>query len=149
MNTTLRINLFALATCVAGCATSAGPSQTPAEQPAQSPRPHSTGEVTKAPLTYTPEVRKSSHADDRLFNDMTHAIGGVDFYDRVVYPKATTRVLTRIEVITPYDNHQTGIERWTIQHDGDTSASYVVRFMPDGKGGTDFAVSKDKGVSTP
>src|SRR5262249_37812615 len=101
-----------------------------------------------AQLKYAADVRKSSFASDRLFNDLTHAIGGVDFADRVSFPNVTTRILVRIEVITPYDNHQTGMERWTIQHDGGTTASYIVRFVPDGKGGTNFAVSKDKGTPT-
>jgi len=75
---------------------------------------------------------------------MTRAIGGVDFVGRILFPTATQRVLVRVEVVVPYDNRQTGIERWTIQHDGNVNASYIAHFSPDGKGGTNFAVSRDK-----
>jgi hypothetical protein len=132
-----------------GCATPATAPQPhtavpPLTQP-QGARPP----ITKVPLTYTPEVRKSSDADDRLFNDMLHGIGGVDFYDRVQFPQATVRILVRIDVLVPYNNHQTGIERWTIQHEGDATASYIATFRPDGKGGTYFGVGKDIGKATP
>ena len=94
-------------------------------------------------LTYTPEVRKMSYADNRLFHDMLSQIGGVGFADQAFFPDAKIRTITKIEVIVPYDNRQTGIERWTIQHDGQDSCSYTVKFIPDGVGGTTFAVQKD------
>src|SRR5215831_7572309 len=135
----LQLAVLVSAVMLAGCATTAAPPQP------QGSGANSRAAVTRAPLSYTPEVRKSSYADDRLFQDMIHALGGVDFVDRVMFPKATQRALIRIEVITPYHSGQAGVERWTIQHDADTTASYIVRFIPDPKGGTTFAVSKDKG----
>jgi hypothetical protein len=94
-------------------------------------------------LTYTPEVRKMSYADNRLFHDMLNQIGGVGFADQAIFPDAKIRTITKIEAIVPYDNRKTGIERWTIQHDGQDSCSYIVKFIPDGGGGTTFAVQKD------
>ena len=144
MRNTARI-LFALflSAHIAVCASSVGPPKGPPAretQAARNPKPT----ATTAPLVYSPKVRKSSYADDRLFRDMTRAIGGVDFVGRILFPTATQRVLVRVEVVVPYDNRQTGIERWTIQHDGNVNASYIAHFSPDGKGGTNFAVSRDK-----
>jgi hypothetical protein len=150
MKDAVRINIaLTLILGTTGCATTAAPPQPRAAAPPPAQTQRVAPNVTRAPLTYTPEVRKLSGADDRPFSDMSHAIGGVDFYDRVQCPQATTRTLVRIDVIVPYSNHQTHIERWTIQHDGEVTASYIARFMPDGKGGTNFAVGKDTGKVTP
>ena len=97
-------------------------------------------------LSYTPEIRKMSYADDRLFRDMLNAIGGVKFADEVSFPNVKERKITAIEAIVPYDNRKPGIERWTIQHDGQDTCSYMVRFIPDGRGGTTFTVQKDTGT---
>jgi hypothetical protein len=98
---------------------------------------------SSAKLAYTPEIRKMSSADDRLFRDLLNAIGGVKFADEVSFPDAKQRKITAIETIVPYDNRKPGSERWTIQHDGQDFASYLVRFNPDGRGGTTFTVQKD------
>ena len=96
-------------------------------------------------LTYTPEIRKMSYADNKLFRDLLSAIGGVKFADEVSFPNAKERRITGIEAIVPYDNHKTGVERWTVQHDGQDTCLYIVRFIPDGHGGTQFTVQKDDG----
>ena len=100
--------------------------------------------TSRSKLTYAPEVRKMSYADDRLFRDLLNAIGGVKFADEVSFPNAKERRITAIEALVPYDNRKTGIERWTIRHDGQDSCSYLVRFIPDGRGGTTFTVQKEK-----
>ena len=100
-------------------------------------RPNST-------MTIPPEVRKMSYADDRLFRDLLTGIGGVGFADVTMYPRAKQKALTRIEVLTPYDNKKTGVERRQIQHDGQDTAAYLVNLIPDGRGGTSFTVRKDR-----
>ena len=102
--------------------------------------------TSSSKLTYAPEIRKMSSADDRLFRAMLNAIGGVKFADEVSFPNAKERKITAIETIVPYDNRKTGIERWTIQHDGQDTSSYMVKFIPDGRGGTTFTVQKDTGT---
>jgi hypothetical protein len=114
------ILIAALAVFIAGCATTSSSS-----------------------LAYTPDVRKMSYADNRLFRDLLSAIGGVKFADEVSFPNAKTRTITKIEAVVPYDNRQTGVERWTIQHDGQDSCTYLVKLIPDGRGGTSFTVQKD------
>jgi hypothetical protein len=94
-------------------------------------------------LTYTPEIRKMSYADNKLFRDMLTGIPGVKFVDEVIFPNAKERQITQIEAIVPYDSHKTGVERWTVQHDGRDTCSYIVRFIPDGRGGTTFAVQAE------
>lgn len=103
-----------------------------------------TGCVTtsSSKLTYTPEVRKMSYADNRLFHDVLNAIGGVKFADEQFFPNAKERRITGIEAIVPYDNRKTGVERWTIQHDGQDSCPYLVKFIPNGRGGTQFTVQR-------
>jgi len=100
-------------------------------------------EPSYAMLTCAREVRKMSLADDTLFRDMLGGIGGAGFSDTVRYPKAKSRIVTKIEVIVPYDNVKTGIERWTIVHDGNQSTAYILYFVPDGRGGTKFGVKLD------
>jgi hypothetical protein len=105
--------------------------------------------ASSSKLLYTPEVRKASFASDRLFRDLLNAIGGVKFADEVSFPEAKERRITRIESIVPYDNRQTGVERWTVQHDGRDTCSYMVKFFPDGRGGTRFTVQKEQGTTSP
>lgn len=96
-------------------------------------------------LKVAPEVRKSSQADAVLFRDLQSAVGGVGFMDQVVYPDAKERVLVRIEVTSPDGSDgASGAERWFIQHDGADTVSYLVTFTPDGRGGTFFAVEKER-----
>jgi hypothetical protein len=100
-------------------------------------------------LTCSPEVRKMSYADNRLFRDMLNAISGVGFFDEVLFPNAKERKVIKIQAIVPYDNRKTGVEYWTVQHDGQDSCSYIVNFIPDGRGGTTFTVKKDEGTVKP
>ena len=101
--------------------------------------------MSSSSLTYTPEIRKMSDADNRLFHDLLTQMGGVKFADEVMFPNAKSRAIVKIEVIVPYDNQKTGIEHWTVQHDGLDTCVYIVKFIPDGSGGTQFTVQKDKG----
>jgi hypothetical protein len=103
--------------------------------------------TSSSSLSYTPEVRKMSYADNRLFGNLLSGIGGAAFTDEVFFPNAKERRITRIEAIVPYDNQKTGVERWTIQHDGQDSCSYILKFIPDGSGGTQFTVRKDTGTT--
>jgi len=84
-----------------------------------------------------------SAADDRLFRDVFGGPGGVGFADRVMFPQARAKKITKIEVVVPYDNHHPGSERWTVEHDGRDSCAYLVKFLPDGHGGTTFSTQKD------
>jgi hypothetical protein len=95
-------------------------------------------------LTYTPEIRHQSYADDRLFADLLNAIGGVGFADKVYYPDATERKIVKIEVVVAYDNQNTGIENWMIDHGTAGVSVYTITLVPDGQGGTNFGVRKDK-----
>jgi hypothetical protein len=97
----------------------------------------------EAKMTIQPGVREQSTADESLFRDVLTQRGGVGYADFVLYPTSAQKTLTSIQVITPYDNHKTGVERWTIQHDGHDSCTYLVKFIPDGHGGTTFTVQKD------
>ena len=101
-----------------------------------------------AKLTWTGDVGKKTYADQTLFRDVLAGKGGIGYADYVLFPDAKEKKLTNIEVIVPYDNHKTGIERWTIEHDGQGSCSYIVKFIPDGNGGATFTVQKDN-VSKP
>jgi len=108
-----------------------------------------------------------SCADNTLFRDVLNGIGGVGFADQTFFPNAKERRITKIDVIVPYSYHRpnsafglvgilaaqphdapkTGVERWTIQHDGQDTYSYIVKFIPDGFGGTQFSVQKDDGTA--
>ena len=46
--------------------------------------------------------------------------------------------------VTPYDNSQTGHEKWYVQHDGREVVIYNITFTPDGKGGTKFSVHRER-----
>jgi hypothetical protein len=94
-------------------------------------------------ITIAPEVRKMSMTDEILFRDLLTKPGGVTHADMVLYPRSKKKALTRIEVLTPYDNHQTGQERWIVEHEGGDTTAYLVRLIPDGHGGTTFTVQRD------
>jgi hypothetical protein len=96
-----------------------------------------------AKMVVQPGVREQSTADETLFRDVLTQRGGVGYADFVLYPNSAQKTLTSIQVITPYDSHMGGMERWTIQHDGQDSCTYLVKFIPDGQGGTTFTVQKD------
>jgi hypothetical protein len=99
-----------------------------------------TGSSSK--FAYTQEVRSQSFTSNVLFHDLLTAIGGVGRLDESTYPQTKERTIIRIQVILPYDLQKTGIERWTIRHDGDKVAVYQVALIPDGEGSTDFSVTK-------
>jgi hypothetical protein len=94
-------------------------------------------------LSVSPEVRRATLADETLFRDVVGAIGGVGFVDRVLYPKARQRSVIRIEVVTPPDPGRSWAERWHIQHDGQGTAAYLIKFTSDGKGGTFFSTRQE------
>jgi hypothetical protein len=87
-------------------------------------------------------VRRRSFADDRLFRDLSNAIGGVKFVDQFAFPDAKKRRVTEIQALVPYQDGKEGLERWTVQHEAD-SCVYLVKLIPDGAGGTSFSVEKD------
>ncbi len=91
-------------------------------------------------LQYDPEIRKQSRASPILFHDLVSAPGGVAMVDEVQHPNAARRRIVRIEVATPYDGKQTGVERWTIDHGDGPTSTYTVTLAPDGQGGTNFSV---------
>ena len=126
MNRTTVLSLsFVIGFLLAGCATTA---------------PQST-------LSIAPEVRRVSQADETLFRDMMRAVGGIGFIDRVFYPNAKQSSVVRIEVVTPYSGSQPGVERWYIEHDGKDAATYLITFIPDGKGGTYFGTKREQPIS--
>jgi hypothetical protein len=94
-------------------------------------------------LSYTAEVRRQSLADSLLFHDLVSAPGGVAMADELASPKATQRKIVSIQILEPYQGSQIGVERWTIGHEDNRVASYTVKLIPDGKGGTTFVVSKE------
>jgi hypothetical protein len=95
--------------------------------------------------SYAPEIRRSTFADDVLFHDLLGAPGGVGMVDEVFFPKAKERKIIHIEIKVPYDGRQAGVERWTIEHAEGDDIAYRVNLIPDGQGGTTFAVEKDQG----
>jgi hypothetical protein len=94
-------------------------------------------------MTIPPEVRNMSATDETLFHDVLTKQGGVAHADFVAYPRSKGRTLARIEVLTPYDNRQTGEERWFIEHNGGDTASYLVKLIPGGRAGTIFTVQRE------
>ena len=94
-------------------------------------------------MTIPPEVRNMSATDETLFRDLLTKHGGVAHADFVAYPRSNRRTLTHIEVLTPYDNRQTGEERWFIAHKGGETAVYQVKLIPSGRGGTMFTVQRE------
>lgn len=98
-------------------------------------------------MAISPEVRKMSTADETLFRDLLTQRGGVAFADMIFYPHSQRKTLTRIEVLTPYDNHRVGQERWFVEHEDGTTTAYRVRFIPDGRGGTTFTVQRDSSAT--
>lgn len=95
-------------------------------------------------LSISPDVRRASKADDRLFQDMLAGVGGVGFADHVFYPNARQSSVIRIDVISPYGSGQKASERWHIQHDGADTVTYLITFTPDGKGGTYFSIKREQ-----
>lgn len=83
-----------------------------------------------------------SLAGDRLFNDVFASPGGVGFADRVYFPDVQSKRVKKIEIIKPYDNRDSGIEEWYIEHAGGSTIVYIVEYIPDGKGGTFFSVKR-------
>jgi|SRR6266550_421813 len=100
--------------------------------------------ISEGLMTIRPEVRKMSSTDETLFRDLLTKPGGVAHADFVSYPRSKQKTLTRIEVLTPYDNRQTGQERWSIVHEDGETAAYLVKLIPDGRGGTTFTVQMER-----
>lgn len=96
-------------------------------------------------LSCAPEIRKSSLADDTLFHDLLSAPGSVAMADEASFPNAKERKVVHIEVKVPYDGRKPGAEKWTVAHAEGDAVSYKVSLIPDGRGGTTFAVQKDDG----
>jgi len=90
-------------------------------------------------------VQAMSKTDEVLFHDLLAARGGVGHADFTLYPHSKQKTLTRIEVLTPYDNHQIGEEHWYIKHEDGETCCYLVRLIPDSHGGTTFTVQKEQG----
>jgi len=88
-----------------------------------------------------------STTDEPLFRDLLTKRGGVVHADFVSYPRSSQKKLIRIEVLTPYDHRRTGQERWFIQHEGGDTAAYLVKLKPDGHGGTQFTVQRERTVT--
>jgi hypothetical protein len=105
------------------------------ERPSQTARVH---------LVCPPEVRAQSMADKILFNDMLYAAGGVGMLDEARFPDAQERSVVKIEVIVPYNNQNVGQEQWTIRHSEGSATTYLLRFIPDGSGGTNFTIGIGK-----
>lgn len=116
----LRLAFACLALFITGCATTGG----------------------GAGLRYSRDVRQQSMADDVLFHDLVSGTGGVGFIDAAYYPQATARTLKRIVVTVPYQPSGSGVEEWTIEHDGNETVTYVVKLSPDGQGGTYFGIRR-------
>ena len=94
-------------------------------------------------LSVSPEIRTQSKAGDILFKDMTESTGGVGFIDKTLHRSAKNREIIKIEVISPYNGKDKGLERWYIQHDGINVVTYLVELIPDGNGGTFFATTPE------
>ena len=99
--------------------------------------------IPDSTFAFHPDTIKSSYADNRLLGDLIGAPGGVIFTNKTLYPQVTSSVLTKIEVVTPYDNINTGVEKWYIEHNTGEIVCYIVNLIPDGKGGTYFTTSKE------
>jgi hypothetical protein len=95
-------------------------------------------------LRIAPEVRKMSTTDEALFRDLLTKPGGVAHVDMLLYPRSKQKTLTRIEVLAPYDNRRTGQERWFVGHESGETAAYLVKLIPDGRGGTTFTVQREQ-----
>jgi hypothetical protein len=80
-----------------------------------------------------------------LFRDLLLKRGGVGYANWRFFPKVIQSELTKIEVVTPYDNKLTGVERWFVRHDDGETRVFLVKLVPDGKGETDWAVQLEKG----
>ena len=98
---------------------------------------------SKGIITIPPEVQKMSTASETLFRDLLAKPGGVAHADMLFHPRSQQKTLTRIEVLTPYDNRQIGQERWFIEREGGETTAYLVRMIPNGRGGTIFTVQRD------
>jgi hypothetical protein len=99
-------------------------------------------------MEISPEVEKSTTAGPVLFRDLLSKPGGVGFVDYTLYPRSYKKRFTRIEVLTPYDNVKTGEERWFITDEHGQNRSYLVRLIPDGRGGTTFTVRHEQNATT-
>jgi len=93
-------------------------------------------------VKYSHDVRQMSYADNSLFHDALNGPGGLAETDRTLFPAARRRTIIKIESLVPFKEQQTGLERWTVQHDGKDTCAYVVRYIPQGNGKVQVAVHK-------
>lgn len=96
-----------------------------------------------------PEVQAQSQADRRLFADIAWGMAGVGFMDQTYFPGFALRKITKIERLATSDGKSQGVEEWTVEHVGGGSATYVVKIIPDGKGGAYFSSSLKKPIQPP
>lgn len=86
--------------------------------------------MTTGLVAYTAKVRKQSFASDVLFNDLINGETGIGAADKFFFPDAEVRKVTEIKVEVPYNNKETGVEHWTVQHDGKGSSTYILNSIP-------------------
>ena len=87
-------------------------------------------------------MRKQSFASDVLFNDLINGETGIGAADKFFFPDAEVRKVTEIKVEVPYNNKETGVEHWRVQHDGKGSSTYILKLNPDGHGGTTWSIAQ-------
>ncbi|HEX7652678.1 MAG TPA: hypothetical protein VF607_04170 [Verrucomicrobiae bacterium] len=90
-------------------------------------------------------VAKDSKLTGDLFAEAIDGPGGLGGVDEALFPRAKNKQVIKIEVLKPFENHQTGLERWTVQHDNKETCAYLIRIIPDANGGTTFITFKDDG----
>lgn len=93
-------------------------------------------------ITCAADVRRQSQADDVLFADLMTAVGGIAFADKVYFPTASMRKVTRITPIARSNGVGPAMEEWMIDHGAEGTVVYVVTITPDGRGGAYFSVQK-------
>jgi hypothetical protein len=98
----------------------------------------------KAKLNCSPEIRKTSQVDNAEFRALLGGIGGVAMMDEALYPDVKAREVVEIKIITPFQMEKAGVEQWTIKHDGNKTASYFIKLIPDVRGNIHFAVEQDR-----
>jgi hypothetical protein len=98
----------------------------------------------KVKLNCSSEIRKMSHVDNAQFRALLGGIGGIAMMDEAIFPNVKEREIVEIKVITLCLNGKTGVERWTIKHDGNQTAAYLVKLIPDFRGNTHTTIEQDK-----
>lgn len=99
--------------------------------------------IERPPLKIAPEIKMKSMANEQLFYDMSEGAAGVNVIDSINFPTAKNREVVDIEVIMPAGSFRNGVERWTIQHDGESECYYTITLIEGQSGGT-FIVTSAK-----